>query len=90
MKTTFSLEWFQSAIIRQQIVAFLVALLTLIGVTTDVDIDATVGAIMAGVAALIPLYTIATRLFKPTPPITETAVAATVARDTRLEKEQRK
>jgi hypothetical protein len=71
MNTT--IPWYQSAIIRQQIVAFLVAGLGLLGITTDIDIEGTVSAILAGIGAVIPVYTIITRLLKPSPNITVTA-----------------
>lgn len=69
------IPWYESAIVRQQIVMILVGLVGMFKITTDVDIDATVGAILAGVAALVPVWTLATRLLKANPPITDTAVA---------------
>jgi len=68
------IEWYNSGIIRQQIVMVIVGVLGLFGVTTDIDVDATVATVFAAIAVLVPIYTIVTRLFKPTPPITETAV----------------
>jgi hypothetical protein len=67
------LPWYKSAIIRQQIVAFVLAAFGLFKFKSDLDIDATVGAILAGVAAIIPVWTILTRLFKPSPNMTVTA-----------------
>lgn len=68
-----TLPWYKSAIVRQQIVAFLVAAFGLLKFKTDIDIDATVGAILAGIAAIIPIYTIVTRIFKPAPNLSQTA-----------------
>lgn len=68
-----AIPWYRSAIIRQQIVAFILAAFALVKYKTNIDVDATVGAILAGFAAIIPVYTIATRLFKPTPALTQTA-----------------
>lgn len=73
-----TLPWYRSAIVRQQIVAFLVAAFGLLKFQTDIDVDATVGAILAGIAALIPVYTIVTRIFKPAPNLSQTAVAKEV------------
>lgn len=75
------IPWYQSAIIRQQVVMLVVGLLGLLNIATDIDIDATVTAVFAGIAALVPMWTIITRLFKPTPPITTTAVLMTEARE---------
>ena len=41
-----TIPWYKSAIVRQQIVAFIVAGLGLLKITTDVDIDATVAAVL--------------------------------------------
>lgn len=68
-----TLPWYRSAIIRQQIVAFLIAGFGLFKFETGLDIDATVGAILAGVAAAVPIWTIVTRLFKHAPNMTVTA-----------------
>ena len=70
-----NIPWYQSAIIRQQVVLLIVSTLGLLGVTTEIDWDATVTVIFAAVAALIPIYTIVTRLFKPSPNLTATASA---------------
>lgn len=67
------LPWYKSQIIQQQLVALIVAVLGLLGVTTDVDWNVTVTAIFAGIAALVPIWTIVTRLFKPAPNLTATA-----------------
>lgn len=73
------LPWYKSAIIRQQIAAFLIAGLGLFKITTDIDIDATLTAVFAGIAAIIPVWTIVTRLFKPNPNMTMTAAAKEAA-----------
>lgn len=73
-----TLPWYKSAIVRQQIVAFIVAALGLLKITSTIDIDATVAAVLAGVAALVPLYTIVTRIFKPAPNLSQTAAAKEV------------
>lgn len=68
-----TIPWYKSAIIRQQIVALIAAVIGLLNIQTDIDIDATITAIFGGIAAIIPIYTIITRMIKPNPPITETA-----------------
>jgi hypothetical protein len=70
-----TLPWYKSAIIRQQIVQLIVAVMALVGVTTDIDWNATVEAIFAGIAAVVAVWTVITRLFKPAPNLTATAVA---------------
>lgn len=70
--------WYTSAIVRQQIAAFILALLGLFKIKTDLDIDGTLAAVFAGVAALIPLWTIFTRIFKPAPNLSQTAIAKEV------------
>lgn len=72
-----TIPWYQSAIVRQQIVMIIVGIVGVLGVATDIDIDATVGAIFAAIAAIVPVWTLITRMVKPTPPITETAAAKT-------------
>lgn len=62
-----TLPWYRSAIVRQQIVAFIVAVLGFAKVKYSIDLDATVATVLAGVGALIPLLTIITRIFKPAP-----------------------
>lgn len=69
-----TLPWYKSAIVRQQIAAFLIAALGLFKITTDIDIDATLTTVFACVAALIPVWTIITRIFKPAPNLTQKAV----------------
>ncbi len=69
------IPWYQSSILRQQIVAFVLAALAFFNVQLDLDIDATVAALFSGVGALVALYTIVTRLFKPSPNLTATADA---------------
>jgi len=81
-----TIPWYQSAVLRQQIVQLIVAALALFGVASDdVNLDDMVGGLLAGVAGLTALWTIATRLYKPHPPITESAAAA---HDRLLEKQQ--
>lgn len=67
------IPWYQSAIIRQQIVMVIAGALGLLNISTDIDIDATVAIIFAAVTALVPLWTIFTRATKSAPPITDTA-----------------
>lgn len=69
------LPWYRSAVIRQQIVQIIIAGLALAGVTTDIDWSATVEAIFSGIAAVVAVWTILTRLFKPSPNLTKTAAA---------------
>jgi hypothetical protein len=69
-----TLPWYKSAIIRQQIVQLLIAGTAFFGITsTDIDWDATVGAIFAGVAGITAVWTIITRIFKPAPNMSSTA-----------------
>lgn len=68
-----TLPWYKSAIIRQQIVQLIVAGLALVGITTDVDWNTTVEAVFAGIAAVVAVWTVFTRLFKPAPNITAAA-----------------
>lgn len=69
-----TLPWYKSAIIRQQIVQLLIAATAFFGITSnDIDWDATVGSIFAGVAAITAVWTIFTRIFKPAPNLTSTA-----------------
>ncbi len=68
-----AIPWYKSQIIQQQVVAFIVAAFGLFHFATDLDVSATVTAIFAGIAALIPVVTILTRLFKPSPNLTVTA-----------------
>lgn len=84
-----TIPWYQSAIVRQQIVMVIVGVLGLFNIVTELDIDATVAAVMAGIAAIVPVVTILTRLFKPTPPITESAAAKTAAIAPKLAAEER-
>jgi hypothetical protein len=66
--------WYQSAIMRQQIVQTIVALGALVGFNFgDLDVDATVASIFAGVAAVIAVWTMITRYRKPAPNLSETA-----------------
>ena len=67
------IPWYQSAIIRQQIVMLIAGGLGLARVSTDIDIDATVAIIFAAIGAIVPVWTIITRALKPNPPITDTA-----------------
>lgn len=79
------IPWYQSAIVRQQIVALIAAVVGLLGLTTDVDIDATVAAVFGGIAAIVPVWTIVTRLFKANPPLTDTAARKEVEVQAKLE-----
>lgn len=70
-----TLPWYKSAIIRQQIVQLLIAGTAFFGITsTDIDWDATVGSIFAGIAAATAVWTIITRIFKPAPNMSNTAI----------------
>lgn len=69
------IPWYQSAIVRQQIVMILVGLVGVFKISTDVDIDATVTAVLAGIAAVVPVFTLVARLIKANPPLTDTAAA---------------
>lgn len=68
-----SIPWYRSAIIRQQIVQIIIAGLALAGITTDVDWSTTVEALFAGIAAGVAVWTVITRLFKPSPNMSMTA-----------------
>lgn len=75
-----TIPWYQSAILRQQIVQLLTAALLLFGVSSDaIDVDQTTGLIFGGVAGLTAVWTFLTRLYKPTPPITAEAQLKTEA-----------
>lgn len=74
-----TIPWYQSAIIRQQIVQLIVVVLGMAGVVTDIDWSATMEAVFGGIAAIVAVWTIVTRLFKATPPITEAAAVKTEA-----------
>lgn len=65
-----NIPWYKSAIIRQQVVQIIVAVLTLVGVTTTIDWDFVVSVIFAVIALLVPAWTIVTRLTKPAPNLT--------------------
>ena len=69
------IPWYQSAIIRQQIVQLIVACLALAGIATDIDWGGTIDALFGGIAAAVAIWTIITRLFKPAPNITTQAQA---------------
>jgi hypothetical protein len=71
-----TIPWYKSAIIRQQIVQLLIAGSAFFGITNDqIDWDQTVGAIFAGVGALVAIWTIVTRFTKPSPNLTAQAAA---------------
>lgn len=75
-----TMPWYRSAILRQQIAQMVIAALTLFGIASEnFDVDASLAAIFAGVGGLIAVWTFATRLFKPTPPITDLAQNRTQA-----------
>jgi hypothetical protein len=68
------IPWYQSAIVRQQLVQIIAAGTALFGVNLgDFDVDATLVSIFAGIAGLVGVWTLVTRLFKPNPNLTETA-----------------
>lgn len=69
-----SIPWYQSAILRQQIVQVLVALTALIGINTEaIDLDKTITSIFAGIAGVVAIWTFITRLVKPSPNLTAAA-----------------
>lgn len=68
-----TIPWYKSAVIRQQVVMLIVGIFGLFKITTDLDVDATVTAVFADIAVLVPVWTILTRLFKAHPPLTDTA-----------------
>lgn len=76
------MPWYQSAIIRQQIIAALLAILGLTGLSTklgvEFDIEGIVTTVFGAAAVLIPAWTIITRLFKTNPNLTKTAAAAEI------------
>lgn len=79
------LPWYQSAIVRQQIVQIVVAATALFGVNLgDFDVDATLVSIFAGIAGVVGVWTLLTRLFKPAPPMTDTAAAKAIDRQVKL------
>jgi hypothetical protein len=67
------IPWYQSAIIRQQIIALVAAIVGLLGLTSEIDVSGTVTAVLAGIAAVVPVWTIITRLTKAHPPLTDGA-----------------
>lgn len=70
-----TIPWYQSAIVRQQIAQIVVALTALVGIKLGAfDVDATLQAIFAGIAALIGVWTLLTRIFKPAPNLSVRAV----------------
>lgn len=82
------LPWYQSAIVRQQIVQLIVAATALFGVNLgDFDVDATLVSIFAGIAGVVAVWTLLTRLFKPAPPVTDTAQAAEIDRAAKLKRQ---
>lgn len=69
-----TVPWYKSAIVRQQITQAIVALTALFGINLGgLDVDATLASIFAGIAAVIAVYTIVTRIFKPAPNLSQTA-----------------
>lgn len=71
-----TIPWYQSTILRQQIVQLIVAALTLFGVSTDqYDIDGTLGLIFGGITGAVAVWTMLSRIYKPNPPISEEAAA---------------
>lgn len=70
-----TIPWYQSAIVRQQIVQIVVALTALLGVNLgDFDVDKTLMSIFAGIAGVVGVWTLITRIFKPAPNLSATAV----------------
>jgi hypothetical protein len=65
-----TIPWYRSQIILQQVVALIAAVIGLLGITTDIDITTTVTAVFAAITALVPVATILTRVFKPSPNLT--------------------
>lgn len=71
MKT---IPWYRSAIIRQQIVQAVTAVLLMLGVSLEqVDVDSIVGLVLSGMSVLTAVWTVITRFRKPTPPLTDEA-----------------
>src|SRR5688572_23337455 len=72
-----------SAIMRQQFAALVVAVLSIIGVQVEWDVDAQMAVIIDGVLAVLSgvlaFWTLFTRATKPAPNLTETAKAKEVA-----------
>lgn len=69
-----NIPWYQSAIVRQQIVQIIVALTAVLGVKLGAfDVDATLAAIFAGIAGVVGVWTLITRLTKPAPNLTAAA-----------------
>lgn len=65
------LPWYESAIIRQQVVQMANAFFILLGISTStLNVDGTVGAVFGAISAATAVWTLITRLRKPTPPIT--------------------
>lgn len=70
-----TIPWYQSAIIRQQIAQIVVALTALLGVNLGgLDVDATLVSIFAGIAAVVAVWTMVTRILKPAPNLSVTAI----------------
>lgn len=67
------IPWYESAIVRQQVIMIVVGLAGVLKLATDIDIDATVTAVFAGIAAVMPVWTMITRLTKAHPPLTDAA-----------------
>lgn len=68
-------EWYKSSIIRQQLVALIVAAAGLAGVTLNFDVDAAVQAVMFVVSVGMSAWTIYSRATDAHLPVTEKAVA---------------
>lgn len=67
--------WYQSAIIRQQILQLILTGTALLGLNLDIDWPKVVDGILAGIAAVTALWTIFTRITKPAPNLSQAAVA---------------
>lgn len=69
------LPFWKSAIIRHQVVQLLIYGTALFGIQSDaINWDDTVGAVFAGIGALVAVWTIITRAIKPAPNLTLMAV----------------
>jgi hypothetical protein len=69
-----TIPWYQSSILRQQIVQLIVAALTIFGVSSgDFDINGTVGLVFGGITGVTAVWTFITRLYKVHRPITQVA-----------------
>lgn len=70
-----SIPWYQSAILRQQVVQILLAGFGLFHVAVGIDLDAWVAAVFTAAGGGVAIWTIITRLVKPAPNLTAKAEA---------------